>query len=357
VIVLQHVLGVATALLWFSTVRRVASSIWGLLPTAVILLAGPQLFLEHAPMTEALFGLLVAVLSYGAVRAMDRRPMLWGALAGSAAAAAACIRVAGVVLIAVVGAWMLAGLPGDLRRRMMAGAGVVLAVVVLIGSYLIVMKHETGFGGPMLTRGGTWSAPPAAAEGTRYLDRVTGDLTRFWSSDNRASKGGYNYDGLVEIMSGELTLNYPFRYPYLTRGSRTSRVVTWYDTATTQIRSGARSFMLGYERHTRLEGVPFAALVLLVLVGIPFARGPRLAVGVLTLVVAIATLLTPILYLYFDARYVVPGYGPLAAAAAIGGASLWDRVTNRGAAVVTSHARRPVGRRKRIAAASTLATR
>jgi hypothetical protein len=329
VMVVQHCLGVGTALLWFATVRRVASPLWGLLPAAVILLAGPQLFLEHAPMTESLFGFLIAVLSYSAVRAMGQRPMIWAALTGGAAAAAACVRVAGVLLIAVVGIWLLACVPGDLVSRLRAVSAAALATALVLGFYLVEMKRETGFGGPMLTRGGTWSAPPSPAGERSYLERFTGDLPRFWKSDNRGSAGGYNYDGLVEIMSGPITMNYPFRYPYFTRGSRTSRVVTWYATATARVSDGPRSFMLGYERRTRVEGTPWALLLLFALVGVPLARGRQLATGCLALGVAAVTVLTPVVYLYFDARYAVPGYGPLAGAAAIGGFSAWASVRHR----------------------------
>jgi hypothetical protein len=326
----QHVLGVGTAVLWFMTVRRVAPAAWGLLPAAVVLLAGPQLFLENAPMTETPFAFLLSGVAYCCVRAMDQRPALWGALAGLLAASAACMRVIALPLVLLIAAWMLVGATGGLKRRLTGAVAIALAAGLVFGTYLIEMKREAGYGGPTLTRSGNWKAP---APGTgkfvhaSYVKRVAHDLTRYWGSNNRGVTGGYNYQGLVDIMILPRKMDFPFTYHFLTKGARTSRVVWWYPTSAPSSRRGLLTAMLGYERHTRLEGLPFVALVLLALVGIPLARGRRLVAGLLIFAIAAVTLLAPLLFLYFDARYVVPGYGPLAAAAAVGAASLWERAT------------------------------
>jgi hypothetical protein len=331
--VVQHVFGVCTAVLWFLTVRRVAPALWGLLPAAVVLFAGPQLFLEHAPMAETPFAFLIAGVAYCAVRAADERPAVWGALAGLLAASAACVRVIGLPLVLLVAAWMLVGVGGGVRQRLTGAVAVVLAAGLVFGVYLVEMKREAGFGGPLLTRSGNWNGPaPGTGKlvGASYLNRVGHDLTRYWSSDDLGVTGGYNYDGLVGLLTQSKLLHFPdsaYTYRYLTEpGLRTNRVTDWYATGRKSVRTGLLTAMLGYERHTRIEGLPFVALVLLMLAGIPLARGARLAAGVLVAAIAAATLLVPLLFLYFDARYVVPGYGPLAAAAAIGAASLWERV-------------------------------
>jgi hypothetical protein len=76
-----------------------------------------------------------------------------------------------------------------------------------------------------------------------------------------------------------------------------------------------------------LEGPVFVVLVLCALCGLPLARGRRLRAGLLLAGVALAALVGPIALTYYDARFAVPGYGPLAAAGAIGAATLWERAS------------------------------
>ena len=55
VVVIQHLLGIASAMLLYGAVRRLTRSAWpGLLPAAVVLLWGTEIFLEHAILTESL---------------------------------------------------------------------------------------------------------------------------------------------------------------------------------------------------------------------------------------------------------------------------------------------------------------
>ena len=83
-IVLQHLLGIASGLLVYATVRRLgASRPLALVPTAVVLLGGDLIFFtEHAVLSEALFTFLLTAALYAAVRALDERPALWAAGAG-----------------------------------------------------------------------------------------------------------------------------------------------------------------------------------------------------------------------------------------------------------------------------------
>ena len=53
-VLLQHLVGIASALLLFAATRRVARSEWaGLLPAAIVLLNPDQIFLEHSIMSES----------------------------------------------------------------------------------------------------------------------------------------------------------------------------------------------------------------------------------------------------------------------------------------------------------------
>jgi hypothetical protein len=325
----QHALGLGTGVLWFLIVRRAVPSPWALLPAAVVLLAGPQLFIEHAPMAETLFAFLIAAATYGAVRAADRASVRWAIAAGLLVAAAGCVRVIGLPLIPLLSIWMLVGVRGSSRQRWMGAVVVALAAGLLIGSYLVEMKRETGYGGPTLTRSGNWKGPAPGLGRTEhdgYPKRVAQDLLRFWASDNRGPQGGFSYSGLMDHIDEPLDIDTKRPFLYLTQGVRYGAVAMWYSTTALNVNGGLVAFMHRYESLTRVEGPLFLLLLLLILGGIPFARGAQLTVGALVTGVAAVTLLTPVLFLYYDARYVVPGYGPLSAAAAIGGAMLWSRL-------------------------------
>jgi hypothetical protein len=80
-----------------------------------------------------------------------------------------------------------------------------------------------------------------------------------------------------------------------------------------------------WERATRLEGPAMAIALLLALVAPFLATGFVRRVAILQLICAAALIIGPILVLGYDYRYVVPGFGPLTAAAAIGAYELWRR--------------------------------
>ena len=70
---LQHLAGIATALLLFAAVRRITGSAWaGLVPAAAVLLNPDLIYLEHSIMSEPWFVLACAGAVYAAVRAFDR---------------------------------------------------------------------------------------------------------------------------------------------------------------------------------------------------------------------------------------------------------------------------------------------
>jgi hypothetical protein len=395
-ILVQHALGVATALLLFVTVRRVAPAAWGLLPAGVVLLAGPQLFLEHALLSESLFAFLAAAVCYCAVRALDSGPVPWGLLAGLLAACAACVRSVGLVFVAVVVVWLVASFPAPLRRRLAVGGVAALAAWVVLAVYVVEARREAGYVGPGLTRVGGLHAysgvgpfadcrrftPPPGTRGLcerrpfsqrpgpiwyqlargsppgrlfrtqfaltpdqdrrlaafaravvlnqplDYLEHVGKELTRFWDSERywRARWDGESYPNFMG------TLWRPVLGDIVAVGRE------WYTTGDISRRDGLWSTYQGYERSTRLEGPAFLLLVLLMLGGLPLARGRRLAVGLLLAAIALAALVTPIAATYFDARFAVPGYGTLAAAAAVGAASLWERAAGWRARRVPVHA-------------------
>src|ERR1039458_8036033 len=80
-IALQHVFGLASAVLLFLAVRRAGGPLsLGLLPAAVVALNGAEMFLEHSTLTESLFIFLQSLAIYFGVRAAGARLPIWAAL-------------------------------------------------------------------------------------------------------------------------------------------------------------------------------------------------------------------------------------------------------------------------------------
>ncbi len=103
-VVLQHLIGIASALILFAAVRRLCGSPWpGVVGAAVILLGADQLFLEDTIMSEVLFTLLMVGSVYAVARALEDplRWWPWPALAGVLVSLAAITRTAGLFLIPV----------------------------------------------------------------------------------------------------------------------------------------------------------------------------------------------------------------------------------------------------------------
>lgn len=104
-IVIQHVTGIASALLLYGATRRITGSVWaGLLPAAIVLLNPDEVLLEHAIMAESWAILAASAGLYAAVRALDEpRPLWrWPLCAGLLLALAVTIRTAGLAMLAVV---------------------------------------------------------------------------------------------------------------------------------------------------------------------------------------------------------------------------------------------------------------
>jgi hypothetical protein len=385
-IAIQHLLGMASAVLLFLTVRQVAPAGWGLIPAAVILLAGPQLFLEHAPLSESPFTFLVIASCFCAVRALGRQRPYWAFAAGMLAVTAACVRSLGVLLPVLVVVWLVASTPGTLRRRLIVGGAAALGAWLVLVVYIAAAISAGSSVGPGLTRAGAgWNLyqragpfadcrrfdPPRAARGLcerrppadrppppayagpgspavrlfglsvtttpasnaaltgfarraivhqpfDYLRAVGTDLTRYWSSDRHYRfHAGASYDALVKRLTFHDTV-------------ATVRLIRrWYATGDTLGPAGAPAALRVYERHTRFEGPAFVLLALCAVVGLAAARGRRLAAQLLLLGVSTLLLVGTIAASTFDAQYAIPGYGPLAAAGALGAASLWERLAAR----------------------------
>ena len=157
VIALQHLLGLASAVLLFAAVRRAGGPPWlGLLPAAVVALNGAEMFLEHATLTESLFIFLQALAIYFAVRAAGAHLPVWAALAGLALALANMVRVVALPALVLLLVWLLLLSGGSWRRRLLATACSAACALAVLVPYAAVQHDHTGYWG-VATPAGAWN--------------------------------------------------------------------------------------------------------------------------------------------------------------------------------------------------------
>src|SRR5215204_2504974 len=93
VVLVHHLLGLASAAIMFFTVARTGiSRRLALLPAAVMALGAPVFFMEHSANSEAVFILLMSISLYCGVRTTEGTSLWWPALGGLVLATAASVR-------------------------------------------------------------------------------------------------------------------------------------------------------------------------------------------------------------------------------------------------------------------------
>jgi hypothetical protein len=149
-ILIQHALGVGSALLAYAGGRLLGLRPWpALLPAGILLLHGPTMWLEHSVLTESPFGFLVfaglilAALAAGDGRSAAARVAL-AAGAGLTIAAAGSVRTVAIALLPVLAAWLLWAVPGRARQRFVAAAAAAVAGFGLLAANLLWAHSETG---------------------------------------------------------------------------------------------------------------------------------------------------------------------------------------------------------------------
>ena len=137
-VLLQHLSGIASALLLWAATRRVTGSEWaGFLPAAVVLLGPDYIFLEHSIMSETWIVLGLSAGLYAAVRAFEEPTpwWRWPLLTGLALALATTIRTAALFLIPVAAVALLLWPRSTDRSRAhwgASGAMIGAAAVILL---------------------------------------------------------------------------------------------------------------------------------------------------------------------------------------------------------------------------------
>ena len=157
VVLVHHVLGLASAaLMYFTVVRTGISRRLALLPAAVMALAAPVFFIEHSANSEALFVFLITLALYCGVRTTEGTSLRWPALGGLALATAASVRVVAVPILILGAVWLVFAVPGApwRRRAVVTAVGVLGALALLVPYYVVEYAAEGRVG---LSRNGAWN--------------------------------------------------------------------------------------------------------------------------------------------------------------------------------------------------------
>jgi hypothetical protein len=334
--------------------------------------------------TEAPFTFLVLVGVYAAARVAPgaRRAPAWAALAAGALALATTLRLVGLVLVVFACLWLLfaAGRRPD-RAAWGAALTAVVVAVGILGGYRVLHHAETGSWSFTISGAYNLYGRVAPFAKCSAFDPPAGSRELCQRSDPRVRPGPdfYNFDrrspaarafggsaqsppppgdlDLIAAWSRQVVLHQPKDYlvhvgrdllrlvapdSFVSHsGDPTGQFVSrLLDERATGVirRTAARLYgpldqsrastgpLRGYERVTRVQG-PLMVLLWILAVLAPFVTvGVERRGAVLLLGVAVLIVLVPILTVFYDARYMVPAYGPLAAAAALGGWGLVQRV-------------------------------
>lgn len=383
VTVVQHMLGLATALLLYLTVRRFGSPTGVAVAAAAVVALAPDFILfEHAILTESLFLFLSVSALYAAAVAFDTQPdpdrgrawIGWLAAAGTLLAMAAMVRAVGQVLIPVVALIAACAVQGGARQRVLAGATVGLPAVLLILAYSATLSASGGYFG--LAKGAGWAlytrmAPIADCtrfdppEGTELLCEASDPDTRpgsdyyAWHGDSPAhliASGPPFEDELIGSFGRAALVGQPLDYlglvltdlaRYVDAGAGPDReasghpiqfyrfagvsspgppdgpTVEYYGHFDWTITSLGRA--LGdVQQVVRVHGLLVLAAAILALWGIA-AGTRRQRVGIVLLGgTALALMLVPVLVGTYDGRYGLTAYPQLVAAGLMGAWSVFE---------------------------------
>ena len=367
---MQHGLGLASATLLYLSVRRVTGSkLLGLLPSALVLFDGYGLWVEHTPITETWFSFLVIAALYVALRAVEGPRWLLIA-EGVLIACAATVRPVGLVLIPVIGVYLIWSRPEAARLRVLDSLILLAPICLMLGAYVAAQHAETGFTGITRDSGRILYArvagfadcskfrPPA---GTRPLCEQTPPgrrgsfnqyLTGFPDHASAVTEAGRSISpawrvlgpppaGNAKLQSFAIAaiIHQPLDYlsavaddfhyywadhhrAFIASAARVdpgveNAVASYYATGR-GVHSGGLAFLQWYGRSIEVTGLPMIVLLLSPLLAL-FASGRRARAA--AALFACTGWLLPLVsdaVASVDPRFVLPAYGPLAAAAAIG---------------------------------------
>ena len=374
-VLIQHVGGICSALLFFAATRRISGSEWaGLLPAGILLLNPDQIFLEHAVMSESWAVLTIAGGLYAATRAVELAPsrVRWALLAGIVLGLAVTIRTTTLPMIPVVVVALLVCVPSSLRHWR-ASLPAPLAMIAGSAAVLILYASANAAFGPRfgLSSSPGWylygrvahfadcskfdpppgtevlceSQPPSERPGVySYLilpespavrafggigqqDRLVGEwatralraqpldfLSLAWKYVLAYWVPSTRSEGFGDLLDPQL--NFADDRPLVAALVEPS-LERFYDDFTVHRFQPGLDFLRAWQHVTRFGATLLFITTVLVLLGL-LVGDRRSRIGVLIFGVGgLALLLAPILVGDYGGRYTVPMAGPLMAAAGI----------------------------------------
>ena len=387
----QHLMGLAVAVLAFLTVRRIGGPPWlGLVPAAIIALGGDELFIEHAALSETVYIFLLTLMLYCCVRAAAAGGLAWAAAAGLCAGLGVWDRGAAISLLPIAPLWLLLCRRRPTRRTVAMGALSLVIALGSVGGYIEWRQLASGLSG--LTTNGNWNlygrvapwadctkftpppgtqqlcdaAPPAerAGHSAEYYiyspdspaQRLIGPpyaispdryaMSRLWEFSLSAI-WGQPLDYLNAVWQDTLRLvdpNHP-SYGDLSadqfiafllggpdyRSGQNEFVTYWQqrEYPHDSIHRGAIAPLKAWEKLTRFDGPWMVALLLLCLAGPWVVAGEARAGARLLSVTTLVLLFFPLFTKGYDYRFVIPAFGPLFASAALSAWGISTRVRRR----------------------------
>ncbi len=384
-VALQHVLGLASGVLVYLAVRRLGGPRWlGLIPAAVVWFNGDQVFLEHTLLNESLFTFLLSALVYSSVRCLDAtpgRPWLWPAVTGALAGGLLTVRSVGLLLAPLVVAWLALALWRTARPWLRGALAAGAAALVVVAGYAVVRHDVTSRWAPVADGSG-WILYSRVAQfadcskfnpprGTRVLCETSrpasrpGQLYYEWLGGpaRRAFGDPPKHDAKLAAFARAAILHQPLDYLH-TVGDDLRR---YFDPAASVTRLGggadadaitflrerprldsevvreAHAYYAGftprtgdgahllsdYQRAVRVHGPLLLLLIALGLAGLWAARERVRWALVLLVGLGAYLLVFPVATVLYEWRFAIPGLGALAAAGALGGWALTERVRER----------------------------
>jgi hypothetical protein len=391
VTIVQHVLGLAAAVLFFLAVRRCGGPRGlGLAPAAIIALGGDQLFLEHAALSESLFIFLLGAMLYCGLRAAEGRAW-WAAVAGLCAGLGTWDRGVGLAMVAVLALWLAFAGGRPTRRRIAIGALSLVVSLASIGVYVEWRHAASGLSG--YTTNNSWNlygrvAPWADCRkfnpppGTRALCQPTPPSLRVYTSAefyiytsaspawrllgppyyvsryphamgrlrqwSQAALLGQPLDYLHAVWLDTIRLVDPNHHSY---GDLSANAMIAFLLYGPDRHSGTNAFvsywqrllyphdpaphhgdiapLKAWERLTRVDGAWMLILLALCVAG-PWLLAGRARSGMILFAASALTLLFfPIFTKGYDYRFVIPAFAPLLAAGALAAWGLVRRIRPR----------------------------
>ncbi len=382
-IIVQHILGIATGLLLFASVRRAGAPAWlGLFPAAVVFFAGTGLFLEHALLADSLFAFVQALGIYAAVRALAEPGLRWPLLAGLAIGVSFWIKTVAISSAFLVPLLLLLVPRGRRARRLLRAVCAAGAAAAVMLAYVPIQAAVTGYWG--YERQGAWNlygrvatfvdcrafTPPP---GTRFLcpaeapgHRQTESFFQYGRTAPAAVRfGGPGHapgyaDGVLQRFSVAAIEHEPVAYTTailrgltffvsprpgegytpteLREALLEPRGVHSIQPAISAYYPGGRGYLASasaartlssYDTHTRVQGALLILLLLAAVLGTPLLRGTARSCAALFTLTAILSATLAVAGNSYDARYAYPALGPLVAGAALGAWAIATRMRRR----------------------------